>query len=237
MLGDDADLAELVPALRLDAARVASTAAAVDVPAGEWVAGSESAHGRDGIGLLVVAGLLVRRVGFDGRFGAELLGAGDVLRPWESDGEGTLLFETTWRVMIPTRMAVLDVAWATRMAPFPQVIGALVGRALSRSRRLATSMAIVQQPRLEDRLWMLFWELADRYGRMKPDGVHLELPLTHELLSHLAAARRPSVSGALTRLAEQGSVRRVGRSWVLHGDPPDTDALRGGSGEVARSVV
>jgi hypothetical protein len=67
---------------------------------------------------------------------------------------------------------------------------------------------------------MLFWELADRWGRVHPDGVHLDLPLTHELLSHLAAARRPSVSGALTRLADSGRVKRVGRAWVLTGDPP-----------------
>jgi CRP/FNR family cyclic AMP-dependent transcriptional regulator len=81
-------------------------------------------------------------------------------------------------------------------------------------------MAITQQPKLEERLWMLFWELADRYGRVHADGVHLDLPLTHEVLSHLAGARRPSVSGALTRLANTGRLRRVGRSWVLQGEPP-----------------
>ena len=65
-------------------------------------------------------------------------------------------------------------------------------------------MAISQQPRLDERLWMLFWELADRHGRVRSDGVYLDLPLTHEVLSHLVAARRPSVSGALTKLAEPG---------------------------------
>jgi len=193
------------------------------------MASEDAAHARDGIGLLLLEGLLVRRVGFHGRFGAELLAAGDVVRPWESDGGGTMLFETTWRVIVPARMAVLDVAWTARMAAYPQVTGALVGRALDRSRRLATAMAIVQQPRLEDRLWMLFWELANRYGRVHTDGVYVELPLTHELLSHLAAARRPSVSGALTRLAEQGTVRRVGRAWVLTGDPPDPQAVGRGT--------
>ena len=57
---------------------------------------------------------------------------------------------------------------------------------------------------------MLFWELADRYGKVHPDGIHLELPLTHEVLSHLAGARRPSVSGALTRLAEDGRLHALG---------------------------
>jgi CRP-like cAMP-binding protein len=95
-------------------------------------------------------------------------------------------------------------------------------------------MAIVQLPRLDDRLWMLFWELADRYGRVHTDGVHLDLPLTHELLSHLAAARRPSVSGALTRLSEQGRLLRSGRSWVLTGDPPE-DGFTGGQPDIVAS--
>jgi CRP-like cAMP-binding protein len=81
-------------------------------------------------------------------------------------------------------------------------------------------MAIVQQPKLDIRLWLLFWELADRYGVVRRDGVHLDLPLTHEVLSHLAAARRPSVSGALSRLAADGKVRREGRGWVLCGQAP-----------------
>jgi hypothetical protein len=219
----DPDLVGTLPAVRLEPARSASVAAVITVQPGEWDTHAEADQARGGYGLLVLDGLLVRRVGFDGRFGAELLGAGDLLRPWESDGaaDGTLPFETTWRVMVATRAAVLDLAWASRMAPYPQVGGCLTGRALARSQRLATSMAIVQLPRLDERLWMLFWELADRYGRVHPDGVHLDLPLTHELLSHLAAARRPSVSGALTRLAEQGRLIRSGRAWVLTGDPPE----------------
>jgi CRP/FNR family cyclic AMP-dependent transcriptional regulator len=234
VLDIDPDLAGRIPEGRLEAARAASVASLVSVPAGEWDATADADYARGGYGLLILEGLIVRRVGFDGRFGAELLGAGDIVRPWESDGNagGSLPFETTWRVMVATRMAVLDLAWATRMAPFPPVGGCLTGRALSRTARLATSMAIVQLPRLDDRLWMLFWELADRYGRVHADGVHLELPLTHELLSHLAAARRPSVSGALTKLADQGRLRRAGRAWVLMGDPPEPGAADGGSSTV-----
>jgi CRP/FNR family cyclic AMP-dependent transcriptional regulator len=229
VLDVDPDLAGRIPAARLGAARGASVAQVIAVPVGEWDAVHDADHARGGFGLLMLDGLLVRRVGFDGRFGAELLGAGDILRPWEADGSagGSLPFETTWRVMVATRLAVLDLGWAARVAPFPQIGGCLTGRALARSRRLATSMAIVQLPRLDERLWMLFWELADRYGRVHADGIHLDVPLTHELLSHLAAARRPSVSGALTRLAEQGRLQRAGREWVLIGDPPEPGAAGG----------
>ena len=161
-------------------------------------------------------GVLIRRVGYGGRFGAELLADGDLLRPWEFDGDETIGFETGWRVLDAdapggARPAVDGAdgratrAWARRWP---------AARSL-RSRRLAAMMAIAQQPRLDDRLWMLFWELADRHGRVHPDGVHVDLPLTHEVLSHLAGARRPSVSGALTKLADQGRLQRNGRGWVL----------------------
>jgi hypothetical protein len=223
VLDEDADLAELVGDRRPDA-RVASRAAVISIGVGGWNASHDAPkEGRGGYGLLVLDGLVVRRVGFDGRWGAELLGPGDLLRPWEGDGDSvssTLPFETYWRVMNPLRIAVLDLPWAARMAGYPELAGELAGRALKRSRRLVASMAIVQVPRLDDRLWMIFWELADRWGRVHPDGVHIELPLTHELLSHLAAARRPSVSGALTRLAESGRVKRIGRAWVLTAPPP-----------------
>jgi CRP/FNR family cyclic AMP-dependent transcriptional regulator len=220
VLDADAELAELVPEARLGAARQASLAAVVDVPSGLWDARRDADLARDGYGLLVLQGVLIRRVGYAGRFGAELLADGDLLRPWEFDGEDSIGFETGWRVLTRTRLAVLDLLWTERMGRYPRVGPALAGRALVRSRRLAAMMAIAQQPRLDDRLWMLFWELADRHGRVHPDGVHVDLPLTHEVLSYLAAARRPSVSSALTKLAEQGRLRRNGRGWVLTGEPP-----------------
>jgi CRP-like cAMP-binding protein len=231
VLDDDPSLAEAVPAPRRDGARAASHAAVLSIPPGDWAASSDAELARSGYGLLVLDGLLMRRVGFDGRFGAEVLGPYDLLRPWESDGEvgGILPFDTHWRTMTATRLAVLDMGWAVRMTSYPEVGAYLAGRALLRSRRLAVSMAIVQLPRLDDRLWLLFWELADRYGRVHPDGVHLDLPLTHEMLSHLAAARRPSVSGALMRLTEAGLLRRAGRAWVLTGDPPDAESIGDGA--------
>jgi CRP-like cAMP-binding protein len=225
ILDHDSALARLVPGERLAQARQAAAARSMRVLPGSWAAAEHADPARGGYGLLVIDGLLIRRVGVDGRFGAELLGPGDLLRPWQHDGDlgGTVAFETAWRIVAPTQLAVLDLRWAARMAPWPQIGAELAGRALERSLRLVTNMAIVQQPKLENRLWLLFWELADRYGRVHRDGVHLDLPLTHEVLSHLAAARRPSVSGALTRLADDGKLRREGRSWVLIGPPPDRE--------------
>jgi CRP/FNR family transcriptional regulator, cyclic AMP receptor protein len=218
----DRELLDAVPAERAGRARAASLATVEARRAGSWDAAADAGLARGGFGLLVTGGVLVRRVGVEGRFGAELLASGDLLRPWQHDGEaGALPFEMAWRIVAPLRFAVLDRAWAARMAPFPEVAAELVGRALERSRRLATLMAIAQQPRLDQRVWLLFWELADRHGRVHPDGVHLDLRLTHEVISHLVAARRPSVSTALSSLASRGILRREGGGWVLSGPPPD----------------
>jgi CRP/FNR family transcriptional regulator, cyclic AMP receptor protein len=222
VLDEDPGLREVVGPKRIEQARTASLAAVLRRPAGSWAAARDSEVAQGGFGVLVLDGILVRRVGVDGRFGAELLSAGDLLRPWQHDGEaGALPFELAWRIVTPLRLAALDPAWAARMAPFPEVATELTGRALDRSRRLASLMAIAQQPRLDQRIWLLFWELADRHGKVHRDGVHLHLRLTHEVISHLVAASRPSVSAALSRLARRGILRRHGSEWLLAGPAPE----------------
>jgi len=223
VLDVDAGLAELVPQDRRAEARRATAAATIGVAAGPWLEARDSDRARGGYGLLIVGGTMIRRVGIDGRYGAELVGPGDLLRPWQREAN-VIGVEWSWRALTQVRLAVLDTRWAARAAPWPQLGAELAGRALARSVRSVIAMAIAQQPKLEERLWMLFWDLADRHGRVHADGVHLDLPLTHEVLSHLAGARRPSVSGALTRLASTGRLRRSGRAWVLQGEPPADSA-------------
>jgi CRP/FNR family transcriptional regulator, cyclic AMP receptor protein len=190
------------------------------MPRGRWnIPGPEGL--RDGIGLLVLEGLLLRRVGIDGRFGAELLGVGDLLRPWQSeDTRATLALTTGWRVLEPVRLALLDEAAARRFADYPRLTGCLVERALERSRNLTINMAIVHQARVHVRLHMLFWHLADRWGRVRSEGVWLPLGLTHTVLADLVAARRPTVTTALTELSRQGLVTSAGSGWLLSGEPP-----------------
>jgi CRP/FNR family cyclic AMP-dependent transcriptional regulator len=224
VLQADPELAGRLTGARRAHAERMSVAATLWRDRGRWRARDDAGAGRDGAGLLVLEGMLVRRVGLQGRFGAELLGTGDLLQPAEHDGQAaTVPFEATWRILAPLRLAVLDLAWMARMAPFPEVAAELTRRLMVRSRRLATMLAIAHHHRLEDRLRLFFWELADRYGRVTPHGVRLEPVLTHELIGHLVGAYRPSVSVALARLEEDGHVRRDAGGLLLLGSPPGLD--------------
>jgi hypothetical protein len=216
----DPGLAEAIPLERRDRAIATCVAREIAVPTGRW-RNAPAAGGRGGIGLLVLEGLVVRRVGIEGRFAAELLGEGDVLRPWDTeDDPPTLPVTTAWRVLESARMAVLDEEFMAHLSEYPELGGRLVGRAVARSRKIAVNMAIVHQARVDVRLHMLFWHLAARWGRVGSNGVTVPLRLTHAVLAELAAARRPTVTSALTALSKRGIVRSTDAGWVLSGEPP-----------------
>jgi CRP/FNR family transcriptional regulator, cyclic AMP receptor protein len=220
VLREDSDLLSAIDPGRRERAIEECVVRAARVPRGRW----SPQHARmmeAGIGLLVLEGLLIRHVGIDGRSGSELLGEGDLLRPWQGEGVApTLAVTTGWRVLEPVRLALLDEAAARRFAAYPELTGRLVARALERARNLAVNMAIVHQARVNVRLHMLLWHLADRWGRVRRDGVILPLGLTHTVLSDLVAARRPTVTSALSELARQGLVTPVKEGWLLSGEPP-----------------
>ena len=57
--------------------------------------------------------------------------------------------------------------------------------------------AIAHLTRVDDRLLALLWCLAERWGRVVPDGVLVSLRLSHRTLAGMVGARRPSVTTAL----------------------------------------
>jgi CRP/FNR family transcriptional regulator, cyclic AMP receptor protein len=221
VLEQDPDLGEFLTPERFARATETARAATLGVARGEWSDRRWPAALRAGPGLLVLEGLLLRRVGLDGRFGAELLGAGDLLRPWQrEDAIASLPRSSGWRALRRARLALLDLDFAKRIAAYPEIQGQLVARALRRSRYLAVNMAIVHQPKVETRLRMLLWHLADRWGTVRGKEVLVPVKLTHAVLSELLAARRPTVSAALAALERGDHVNRTSEGWLLHGSSP-----------------
>jgi CRP-like cAMP-binding protein len=96
-----------------------------------------------------------------------------------------------------------------------------VGRALRRSRFLAPLLALARIRQLKVRVHALLWLLAERWGRVTPEGVLLDIPVTHATLGQLVGASRPSITSAVVDLRELGLVERAyDRGWLLRGGSP-----------------
>ena len=146
-----------------------------------------------------------------------------MLRPWRWDADGSHVHaEVGWVVLEPTRLAVLDHGLVLRMNPWPATGLELFARGTRRAHGLAVALAIAHHPRVEDRLVLTLWHLAERWGRVRPDGIVVPLPLPHQRLADLVGAHRPSVTTAMGELVRSGALsRQEDGVWMLHGAPPE----------------
>jgi CRP-like cAMP-binding protein len=234
VLDADPDLgAHLAPAER-EAARAASRAPVIEVEPGPWPQDHGGSGGEPGsLGLLLLDGVLGARRQVERRAHLEILGPGELVRPWVELGPESLVpYDPSWTALEPTRLAVLDERFASSVARWPEVTAALMNRLVLRARRLSVQMAISFLPRVDRRALLMLWLLADRFGRVTPDGVLVGLPLTHGQIGELVGARRPSVTMALSDLRREGTIEALpGKGWLLRGRPPGELArLRRGAG-------
>ncbi|MGI8412083.1 MAG: helix-turn-helix domain-containing protein [Solirubrobacteraceae bacterium] len=189
----------------------------LDAEVGEREPGRWFETVRSGPGLLLLDGLIAFATRVGDRTATELIGDGDLLQPPAARTDDLLAGEHEWRVLSPTRFALLDAEFAQRVRPWPQIVQALLRRAARRIADIDMLRAITCQPRLEVRLVLLLWHLAARWGRVEPAGIRVTLPLTHRLLGQLVGAERPSISHALARLATAGLVTGAACDLHLHG--------------------
>src|SRR3954465_11331461 len=157
-------------------------------------------------GLLLIDGMIPRDVELGGRRCSELLGPGDLLRPWDYD-EGdtaTVPTESAWTVLAPPRLAVLDGRFARVACRYPELMAKLIGRTLRRSRWLSILLTISSMPRVDARVQALLWHLADRWGRVTLDGVVVPVRLTHDMIGRLVGAHPPAATTAPRRANPPG---------------------------------
>lgn len=172
-------------------------------------------------GLLILSGLVLREIEVAGRETAELLGHGDVIRPWDADALEPLPGTVRWTVLEQGRVAALDRRFAAVAGRFPTILETLTARAEARAQQLSLQRALTQVPRVETRVIALLWRLAHRWGVVGADGVQLSLPLTHATIAKLVSARRPSVTTAIGRLADDGLLEKLDDGYRLLGEPGD----------------
>ena len=219
ILDEDEELGRDLHVRQLREAAPASAVEMQTLPAGTWLP-ENAPYDEQGLGLLIVDGFVQRRVVLAQRSSTELLGNGDLLRPWQHDDADTVPVTVDWKVCRDTRIALLDRGFTCRMAAYPSVIGELCGRAVRRSRTLGLLGALADVPGAQRRLLLLFWHLADRWGYVVPGGVVVPLRLSHETLGDLIGAQRPTVSRCLGEMTRAGVLRTNQDGWEIRGAPP-----------------
>src|SRR5215210_5825858 len=193
LLEADPDLGMLLTDGRRAEAERELTVRTYQVPTGPWDVTRLSGTSGDHVGLLILDGVLSRELVVADHVSAELLGPGDVIRPWQAANRASLLpVEAVWSVLSPVTVAALDRHFAVELARYPEITSVLLDR------------------------------FGERWIRLSGQGVIVPLALTHRILGQLVGARRPTVSTALAELADRGElVRRPDGSWLLRGEPPD----------------
>lgn len=223
ILDADPDLGDGLPDEQHALARRSVLGSVVKVETGRPVGDVVETLGSETLlGLLVLDGLIIRRVQLLDHAAVELLGPGDLILPWQTGGElGSVPAHVEWRAAVSTRVAVLDDDAQRAMGRFPALLRNIVARAAARADTLALNLTLGQLTRVDARLLVLFWHLADRFGRVEPDSIVIPLPLSQQMLAELVFARRQTVSSALRHLLTRNALRRDrGGRWVLCGRPP-----------------
>jgi CRP/FNR family cyclic AMP-dependent transcriptional regulator len=222
LLNADPDLARGLDPRRIREISPRLYARVVETGRGPWSpTDALSADNGEPIGLLILAGLLVREASVGEHPTAELLGPGDLLRAWDDEDAVLLPRSVRWTALTDARFAVIDHPLAVRAAQWPEIFAVLVERATRRAERLVVMQAIGHLNRVDDRLLALLWCLAERWGRRVPNGVLVDLNLPHRTLAGMIGARRPSVTTALGQLMARGEIARRPRGgWLLCGRPP-----------------
>jgi CRP/FNR family transcriptional regulator, cyclic AMP receptor protein len=220
LLEADPELGDRLAPEELERATHQLVAEVLRVPTGRWDAAGTLEPGGTPLGLLILDGLLLRDLDLGRRASTEVLGFGDILRPWDTDSASSELpLVARWTVLEPLRLAVLDERFLHLAVRYPRIIDALFARSARRHRGLAVRLVVNQLVRLEDRLLLALWALAERWGRVTPDGVLVPMGLTHSALARLVGARRPSVTSALGDLSRDRLLERTEDGWLLRGDP------------------
>src|SRR5918999_1338953 len=180
---------------------------------GPWDVSRLAGASADHVGLLVLDGVLSRELVVADHVSAELLGPGDLVRPWQaSSGAGLLPVQAVWSVLSTVTLAVLDRRFAAEAARYPEITAALFDRLGERPLRLAPTQAVSQLPRGDPPLEARFrppdrLDCAQRARRARGAGAPAG--------RLVAAARRPAGRPDTRAPADRGRAARPGRDAAL----------------------
>jgi hypothetical protein len=187
---------------------IAPTVREIAVRNGPWTP-DDGVRFEASLGLVVLEGMLIRRVEVLGRAASELLGPGDVFAPDVGTEISSVTQLRTLRVVQSCRLGVLGEEFGRFAGANPEVLRTLVARAEARSCPPMLQLAVARMPKASDRLLVVLWDLADRWGRLTSGLVEVDVPLTHRFIGELISTNREAVAkSAIPTLVAEGRVQR-----------------------------
>jgi CRP-like cAMP-binding protein len=217
LLEVEPQLAAGLPRHEVAEARARIIVTEVRLGQGEWTDGEldRTLGVGGGFGYVLTDGLIGHELALNGRAATQLLGPGDVVASAALPSR-LLPVLRVFTVTEDVCLAVLDGSFVGMARRWPTVAGALLVRAEQQAERVAVHQLISQLPRADERIVALMWHLADQWGYEEEVGTVVPLTLGHEAIGRLVGGRRATISGALSRLAEQGYVGRLANgTWLV----------------------
>jgi CRP-like cAMP-binding protein len=217
LLDAEPDLGVLMTETELADARIRAVLPIVDLEPGDWRVSvlSQSPGVRGDVhGFLAVSGAVTLEVELVNRTSTRLVVPGDLVLLDGLDSE-TIPAVWRWAALTNVRLAVFDERLILFGHRWPSLLTAILKRGAAESRHAQLQHVVSQVPRVEDRLVLLFWTLADRIGTTRSDAVWVPLTLTQETIGRMIGARRPTVSLALRSVAQRGVITREADGWLL----------------------
>ena len=202
----------------LSAARDVVLAPYLETGPGPW---TPDAGGRRPLAILVLDGKLLASVPANGVDDVTVVGPGDMLDVRAMDRG------MEWEAVERARLAMIDARFQVAARRWPQLVGGLIDVMFASThaqRRLTVAM---KMPRVEDRIVVLMSLLMTRWGVVRADGLAMSFPVTQGTLGRLVGVGRPTVSLALSKLAREGTLRRLDRRrWWMPPAAIHEQALR-----------
>jgi CRP-like cAMP-binding protein len=215
LLDADPDFRSGVPADALATARRTVVVPRLDLDPGPWQPPPLAPWPTPVTGVVVITGVMARDVVLGNRVATHFIGPGDVVDPWGAQDD-MLPCAIRWRACEPTVLAALDARFAIATRRWPSLAVVVVRKLCQRADRLAAQAAALQLPRVEERVLAVLWQLAERFGRVRREGVIVPFKLSHHLLGQLVGARRPTVSLAIKELIDADHLLRADDGcWIL----------------------
>jgi len=227
LLDAEPSLARGMDRLRLDEAREKLVAEVATYEPGPWEAAEKPPESPLFLGYLILDGAFTREISLSHRPSIELLGPGDLVRPWViPHALNAMNVQDSWHLISTGHVAVIDEEFHMRAQEFPSILTVLMDRVVARSRWLGFHVAVCQLPRVDHRLLLVFRYAAERWGMKTIRGTKIPIRLSHRSLAALIGARRPSVTSAIGMLTEQGLIERAeDGTWTFFASDVDPLAI------------